>query len=100
MKYTVVWSKEAEAQLTMVWLGSRARQLINETSNGIDSMLSVNPSEVGESRPNGARIAHIAPVGVLFGQDPNIHDEHKTRIPDGIDQLLFLRIPSVRAEEK
>ena len=69
MKYTVLWSNKAEAQLTALWLASRARQLITEATNTIDSHLAVNPHECGESRPNGARILHVVPLGVLFSAD-------------------------------
>jgi mRNA-degrading endonuclease RelE of RelBE toxin-antitoxin system len=69
MKYTVLWSSKAEAQLTSLWLSSRARQLITEATNAIDSLLAVNPQECGESRSGGARILHVVPLGALFSID-------------------------------
>ncbi len=37
-----------------------------EQSHIIDQLLESNPEEVGESRPEGRRIAFVSPLGVLF----------------------------------
>jgi hypothetical protein len=66
MTWIVVWTDEAEGDLTRLWLDSRLRYLITTAANQIDYMLSVNPAEVGESREGNKRIAFVQGLGIDF----------------------------------
>lgn len=66
MKYSVVWSSEAERQLTQLWLGSRMRSEIANAANEIDAMLAQNPHECGESRDATRRFVLTYPLGVII----------------------------------
>jgi hypothetical protein len=75
MSFQVIWAPEAERRLTQVWLNNpAARALISAASHQIDVALANDPEEVGESRPEGRRIVHVAPLGAIYRVD------HDTRI--------------------
>jgi hypothetical protein len=66
MKYTVVWTPEAEFALLDLWLSSRFRESVSEAVREMDDELARNPEAVGESRESGLRIAFEGPLGVSF----------------------------------
>ena len=66
MKYTVIWVGTAENALANIWLTSRDQSAVTSAARAIDTALQSNPSEVGESRDFGLRIAFAAPLGILF----------------------------------
>ena len=66
MRFTVVWSPDAERELTRVWNESTDREGITDAANLLDRELANNPTHVGESRPTGLRIAHCLPLGIRF----------------------------------
>ena len=68
MNYQVKWRQSALDELTRIWLnsGSSDRQAITDASHVLEKQLSVNPEDVGESRPDGRRIHFSAPLGVIF----------------------------------
>ncbi len=69
MKYTVLWTKNAEAQLTKLWLDAANRKAVTQAAHEIDAVLASAAASVGESRPDGSRILFVPPLGVLFHLD-------------------------------
>lgn len=66
MKYTVLWSPEAEAQLANVWLDATDRDAIQRTADTIDDRLEMNPYQLSESREGSLRIAIYFPLGIEY----------------------------------
>ncbi len=69
MKYTVLWSEEAEARLANAWLLAADRESVTVAADQIDAKLKNDALEVGESRDGGRRIVHESPLGVVFSVD-------------------------------
>jgi hypothetical protein len=69
MSYSVIWTSEAEQELTTLWLASRWRNLITESVDQIDDFLASNPNASGESRGTNRRIAFLSPLVVEFEVD-------------------------------
>lgn len=66
MKYTVVWTKSAEADLVRIWTESANRTAVTTAGNAIDARLRRDPTEAGESRESSRRTLLIEPLGVDF----------------------------------
>ncbi len=66
MKYTVVWTVEAEEELADIWVDAVDRDVIAQAAESLDRELAQNPAAVGESRPNSQRIAYCLPLGIQF----------------------------------
>ena len=66
LPYTVIWGSEAEGELAAIWLHSTDRDTIANAANFLDAELVEDPLDLGESRPNGQRIAHALPLGIRF----------------------------------
>jgi len=68
MKYSLTWSKKAEDALGAAWLSasSEQRQIITITTRAIERELEVRPKDVGESRPDGRRMAISLPVALIY----------------------------------
>ncbi len=66
MKYTVVWALEAESELAGIWSDASNRPSIANAANLLDRQLAHDPANLGESRPNGLRIAHHLPLGIRY----------------------------------
>lgn len=66
MTYTVEWLREAEDELTTIWLNTKDRAAVTAAANVIDARLRTDPDDLGESRPEGRRILFCKPLGVLF----------------------------------
>jgi hypothetical protein len=66
MKYIVIWSPEAEQDLTALWLTSRWRHLVASAADQIDELLSRDPKSVGESRDANIRIVFVSPLAAEF----------------------------------
>jgi hypothetical protein len=71
VKYTVVWTPDAERELAEVWNDAADRAAITDAANILDRELARNPTKVGESRPSGLRIAHCLPLGIRFAVSEN-----------------------------
>jgi hypothetical protein len=69
MKFTVLWSSNAEAKLARLWFASNSRQAIADASDKIDISLSTSADTAGESRLSSRRIVHESPLGVLYSVD-------------------------------
>ncbi|MEO8165597.1 MAG: type II toxin-antitoxin system RelE/ParE family toxin [Betaproteobacteria bacterium] len=70
MKYTVVWSPDAERELARVWNEATDRESIANAANLLDHELARDPLNSGESRPGGFCIAHCLPLGIRFSVLP------------------------------
>jgi len=66
MKYTVVWTKTAEADLVRIWTEAADRTAVTRAGNEIDRLLRTAPLNAGESRGLERRILLIEPLGVDF----------------------------------
>ena len=69
MKYTVVWTREAEDELATAWVEAPSSALRNEIAANvaaIESALRTQPGETGESREGTVRMAVAGPVGIVF----------------------------------
>ena len=64
----VFWAPRALNDLTALWLDGDAelRAMITEAAAEIDSLLSIAPEEVGESRYDNRRIAFVGRLGSFF----------------------------------
>lgn len=74
MTYDVERIQTALKELAALWVAadSTARTKITKSTNEIDSRLSQNPLDQGESRPGGRRIVFEAPLAVIFRVDGNL----------------------------
>jgi plasmid stabilization system protein ParE len=66
VRYTVVWSQDAEQDLARIWNDSSNRDDIARAANSLDRKLSDDPLKLGESRSGGLRVAHNLPLGIRF----------------------------------
>lgn len=66
MRYTVLWSPEAEERLTVLWNEAANRQEITKAANSIDESLRIDPEKKGESRPDSSRIMFEAPLALTY----------------------------------
>lgn len=69
MKYTVVWRKEAEAQLAALWIRAVDQAEMTSRADEIDRALERDPHGAGESRNEGTRLAFFRPLAVRFRVD-------------------------------
>ena len=70
MNFDVIWTSAAEQELADLWLDPAIRNEVTTASHTLDQQLQANAPNVGESRPNGRRIAFETPLGILFRIDP------------------------------
>ena len=66
MNYTVVWVHYALDQLAEVWNTAADRNAVAAASHRIDTRLTADPRNEGESRCEGERILIDPPLQVLF----------------------------------
>ena len=66
MRYTVVWSREAEDDLTALWLSSPNRAEVTATAREIDNILRNDPQRQGVGRTARSRILIVEPFAVDF----------------------------------
>ncbi len=66
MSYTVVWTPQAEQQITSAWLAMNDRQSLTAAINDCDASLRSQPNRVGESRAGKLRIAFFGSLTVWF----------------------------------
>ena len=67
MRFTVVWSPEAEDELIQLWMAAPDRNRLTQVVNAIERQLARQPFSVGESRAdNSQRVAFEPPIGMLF----------------------------------
>lgn len=77
--FSVEWIPTAADELATLWLDAspHERRAITGATREIDSLLRVNPENVGESRSEDRRILLAAPLGVTFKIEP---DDRKVRV--------------------
>jgi hypothetical protein len=69
MRYTVIWEKPAENQLSRIWMRATDKQAVTDASNRIDRELLIDAHRKG--RPLGVfRTYTDDPLAVLFHVDP------------------------------
>jgi hypothetical protein len=66
MRYTVLWTRNAESKLARLWMSAIDREELAQAANSIDDALRDRALECGESRVGDRRILHEAPPGVVF----------------------------------
>jgi len=69
MNYTVIWRREAEAQLITLWLRAANKEAITRYAEQIDRILARDPNEQGESRNENTRLAFFRPLCVRYQVD-------------------------------
>jgi hypothetical protein len=60
-----------------IWIAATDQNAVTAASHAIDQMLSNDPENEGESRPNGRRVVYSSPLGVRYRVDPN---ENRVRV--------------------
>jgi hypothetical protein len=71
MRYTVVWTIEAERRLAKIWLESNNKASVTDAANEIDRLLRDDPWACSEGRDIGMRILTVPPLGVMFRAYPD-----------------------------
>lgn len=66
MRFTVVWSSDAESDLAEMWLSSPDRASIASAADSIDSILGEDADVRGESREESCRVLFVPPLGIDF----------------------------------
>lgn len=71
MKYTVLWSPSAKAELARLWNEASDRAAIAASADLMDAALAVDPLESGESREDDFRIMFAQPLAIEFELKPD-----------------------------
>ena len=66
MNYRVEWADAALARLDQIWMASLDREGVENAATRIDTELTFNPTEAGESRGEDFRILFKYPLIVWF----------------------------------
>jgi hypothetical protein len=66
MKWTVVWTKDAENELAKLWVDASDRDTITSAGNAVDAWLSRDPYSNSESRDGSTRVMIPAPLAVAY----------------------------------
>lgn len=67
MRYTVVWTPDAERELAAVWLAAADREGVTAAVHQLEQDICASPLSVGESRRSSIeRVAYLTPVGLTF----------------------------------
>jgi hypothetical protein len=66
VKYTVVWAREAEAEIARLWMEAAVRCAVADAVDAIDDVLGRDPHAIGESREDERRILFVWPLGVIY----------------------------------
>lgn len=79
MTYFVRWTRSALNDLARVWLNadSATRRAITAATDQIDSNLSREPENAGESRAGNRRVVFVPPLVVVFSVDTK---QHRVRV--------------------
>ena len=80
MNYRVVWDVSAYRELERIWSEAEPVHPYLNAFDEIDSLLSVDAHEQGESRPDGRRILIVSPLGVLFRAQPRLLETHVLQV--------------------
>ena len=77
MRYTVLWSPDAENDLAAIWLDANDRIAVTAAGNQIDAFLHQDAHLQGESRHGRLRILFTPPLAIDFEV---IHDDRIARV--------------------
>ena len=77
MRYTVLWSPDAENDLAAIWQAANDRSSVTAAGNQIDALLRQDTHLQGESRYGRLRILFIPPLAIDFEV---IHDDRIARV--------------------
>jgi plasmid stabilization system protein ParE len=66
MNFTVLWTVEAQDELTEIWLSHWDRAGVTAATHRIDTLLARDPEDQGESRPDDRRIMFDSPLVVIY----------------------------------
>jgi hypothetical protein len=69
MRFTVVWTDSALAELAAIWLNAKDREAVRKASDRIDAELRIHPNRMGRAHPRGRRTVIIRPLAVTFKVD-------------------------------
>jgi hypothetical protein len=87
MKWTVLWKKDAEDDLTNLWVNASDKAAVTAAANRIDAQLQADPLSTGEPRAEDDRVHFDPPLGVLFTVDAADRKVYVVRVwrmpPDG-----------------
>lgn len=81
MRYTVIWLKDAEAELALLWNSAADHKELSKASHEIDRLLAVDAERRGESLREGMRALEVAPLRVVYS----------VREEDRIVEVAFVR---------
>jgi plasmid stabilization system protein ParE len=74
MRYTVVWSPDAENDLAAIWLAAADRAAVTTAGDAIDAALKNDAHLQGESRRDPIRILIVPPLAV----DVEVSEDDRT----------------------
>lgn len=66
MIFSVTWQIDATEELIELWSDPEVRQSVVESARKIETALSANPQDLGESRPDNVRIHFESPLAVVY----------------------------------
>jgi len=69
VNYNVFWIPSAEQELALIWLGAADRAAVTRAAHALDRLIGEHGPRFGESRPEGWRVLHEAPLGITFTVD-------------------------------
>ena len=74
--FRVWWQQSALDEVASLWISAdtELRRAITEAVHQIDVLLARDPLGKGESRPDGRRLAFVAPLGFYY----RLEDDEKT----------------------
>ena len=70
MRYTVLWSPEAEDQLAEIWIEAADRNAVTAAQATIDEELAADPETKGKEASEDLRRFKVEPLVVLFEIQP------------------------------
>lgn len=65
-RFTGIWVKSAEAELTQLWLDSSDRSQVQFAADAIDNELAENASDKGNELSEGLRVLTVLPLKVIY----------------------------------
>ncbi len=65
-RFTVVWLKDAEHELTEIWIAHNDRNAVTKATNEIDASLAADPLNQGGELSEGIRFFLVPPLRVIY----------------------------------
>lgn len=69
--FRVKWNRRAVNQLMTIWLNAADQNAVTSASHEIDQILTQDPANEGESRPNQTRLIFASPLAVRYRVYPD-----------------------------